>query len=170
MCQRALKPQLRIKPSSTYRKVPKFSDARKLCYNNNLPKIQTTRPSLRVFLQKDANAIANSQDPDQTAPLGAVLSGSSLFAQTCLSENLGLLRYCSIVHEQPSIMASCQILRWSFCLHIYTCIYITCVQTAKALVFGFCSFELLLYGLGKQLSSCWDGQLSYLQFTQAGLI
>ena len=42
---------------------------------------------------KDANGIANSVDPDQTAPLGAVRSGSALFAQTCLSENLGTLQY-----------------------------------------------------------------------------
>ena len=33
-----------------YRKVPKFSDARKL--RCNLPKIQTKRPNLRVFRQK----------------------------------------------------------------------------------------------------------------------
>ena len=53
-----------------YRKVPKFLDTRKLCCN--LPKIQTKRPKLRVFYQNDANGIANSEDPDQTAPLGAV--------------------------------------------------------------------------------------------------
>ena len=53
-----------------YLKVPKFSDARNLCCN--LPKIQTKRPNLMVFSQKDANGIANSEDPDQTAPLGAV--------------------------------------------------------------------------------------------------
>ena len=54
-----------------YRKVPKFLDARKHCCN--LPKIQTKRPNLyRVFHQKDADGIANSEDPDQTAPLGAV--------------------------------------------------------------------------------------------------
>ena len=41
---------------------------------------------------KDAEGIANGVDPDQTAALGAVWSGSALFAQTCLSENLGLLR------------------------------------------------------------------------------
>ena len=41
---------------------------------------------------KAAEGIENSVDPDQTAPLGAVWSGSSLFAQTCLSENLGKLR------------------------------------------------------------------------------
>ena len=54
----------------SYRKVPKFSDARKLCCN--LQKIQAKRPKLRVFYQNDANGIANSEDPDQTAPLGAV--------------------------------------------------------------------------------------------------
>ena len=41
-----------------YRKIPKFSDARKLCCN--LPKIQTKRPNLRVFRQKDAPGTANS--------------------------------------------------------------------------------------------------------------
>ena len=40
---------------------------------------------------KDAHGMANSVDPDQTAPL--VRSGSTLFAQTCLSENLGSLQY-----------------------------------------------------------------------------
>ena len=45
---------------------------------------------------KDAAGIANSVDPDQIAPrssliLGAVWSGSALFAQTYLSENLGSL-------------------------------------------------------------------------------
>ena len=39
---------------------------------------------------KDAAEIANSVDPD---PLGAVWSGSALFAQTYLPENLGSLRY-----------------------------------------------------------------------------
>ena len=51
-------------------KVPKFSDARKRCCN--LPKTQTNRPNLRVFREKDANGIANSEDPVQTAPVGAV--------------------------------------------------------------------------------------------------
>ena len=49
--------------------------------------------TLGVFCQNDANGIANSEDPDQTAPLGAVWSGSALFAQTYLSRNLGLLLY-----------------------------------------------------------------------------
>ena len=53
-----------------YCKVPKFSVARKLCCN--LYKIQTKRPNLRVFRQKDTNGIANSEDPELIAPLGAV--------------------------------------------------------------------------------------------------
>ena len=40
---------------------------------------------------KDAAGIANSVAPDQTAPLGAVWSGSALFAQTNMSKNLGKL-------------------------------------------------------------------------------
>ena len=41
---------------------------------------------------KDADGIVNSEDPDQTAPLGAVWSESALFAQTCPSENLRTLQ------------------------------------------------------------------------------
>ena len=47
----------------------------------------------RVMSPNDTDGMANSVDPDQTAPLGAVWSGSILFAQAYLSENLGSLRY-----------------------------------------------------------------------------
>ena len=46
---------------------------------------------------KDADGMANSVVPNQTAPLGAACSGSALFAQTYLSENLGSLRYSAKV-------------------------------------------------------------------------
>ena len=78
-----LRKQLKLE---TYLKIRKFLDTRKLCCN--LSKIQTKRPKLRVFGQKDANGIANSGDPDQTAPLG-----SALFAQIYLSKNIGSLQY-----------------------------------------------------------------------------
>ena len=39
----------------------------------------------------DEDGTANSVDPDHTAPLGAVWSGSALFAQAYPSENLGSL-------------------------------------------------------------------------------
>ena len=60
---------LKLKNFRNYQKVLKFSDTKKLCCN--LPKIQKKRPNLRVFCQNDANGIANNEDPDQTAPLGA---------------------------------------------------------------------------------------------------
>ena len=48
----------------------------------------------KVMSPNDADGMANSVDPDQTAPVvGAVCSGSALFAQAYLSENLGLLWY-----------------------------------------------------------------------------
>ena len=50
----------------------------------------------------DADGMANSVDPDQTAPLGAVWSGSALIAQAYLSENLGSLRYQSFFIEIES--------------------------------------------------------------------
>ena len=53
-----------------YRKVPKWSDS-DLLYSKH-SKIQTKRFYLGVILLNDANGIANSGDPDQTAPLGAV--------------------------------------------------------------------------------------------------
>ena len=54
----------------TYRKVPKFLDTRKLC--DYYPKTGKKRFYHRLMHPKDADGIANSEDPDQTAPLGAV--------------------------------------------------------------------------------------------------
>ena len=49
-----------------YRKVPKFSESRKLGFNEL--KIQIKRPNHRVIRPKDANGMTNSADLDQTAP------------------------------------------------------------------------------------------------------
>ena len=43
---------------------------------------------------KIPSGMANSVDPDQTAPLGAVLSGSTLFAYAILSDTLDIYRNC----------------------------------------------------------------------------
>ena len=56
----------------------------------------------RVTSPNDADGMANSVDPDQTAPRGAVWSWSALFAQACLSENLGSLRYVALINPQRS--------------------------------------------------------------------
>ena len=73
-----------------YRKFPKYSDTQNIRCNHS--KIWTMWLYHRVMSPNNADGMANSVDPDQTAPLGAVWSGSALFAQTCLSENLGKLR------------------------------------------------------------------------------
>ena len=46
---------------------------------------------------KDAEGIANSVDPDQTAPLEAVWSGSALFAQTYHVQKLRKITVCFMV-------------------------------------------------------------------------
>ena len=44
-----------------------------------------------ILRSKDADRITNRVDTDQTAPSGAVWSGSALFAQTYLSQYFQLL-------------------------------------------------------------------------------
>ena len=53
-----------------YRKFPKYSDTKKICYNHS--KIGTMWLYHSVMSPNDADGVANSVDPDQTAPLGAV--------------------------------------------------------------------------------------------------
>ena len=84
--------------SSNYRKSPKNSDTRKMCCSH--PKIWTRWLCRKIMSPKDADGLANSEDPDQTAPLGAVWSGSTLFAQTYLPKNFGSLRYPKIWSRQ----------------------------------------------------------------------
>ena len=62
---------------------------------------------------KDVDGMANSVDPDQTAP------GSTLFAQTCLSENLGSLRYLIKVMMMMVMMMM---------MNFYTDFYNSCNQ------------------------------------------
>ena len=70
----------------------------------------------------DADGMANNVDSDQTAwsslitlirLLGAVWSGSALFAQAYLSKNLGLLRY--FFHEN-SLLAELLYKMIAFCV------------------------------------------------------
>ena len=77
-----------------YCKSPKYSDPQTICCNHS--KIWTMWLYHRVMSPNDADGMANSVDPDQTAPLGAVWSGSALFAQAYLFENLGSLRHTKL--------------------------------------------------------------------------
>ena len=72
-----------------YHKFHNYSDTQKICCNHS--KIGIMWLYHRVMSPNDADGMTNSVDPDQTAPR-AVWSGSTLFAQAYLSENLGSLQ------------------------------------------------------------------------------
>ena len=76
--------------NTRYRKYSKNWDT----WNNyhNCPTFGTVGFYSAVLCSKDADRIPNRVDPDQTAPWGAVWSGSAMFAQTYLSQYLKLLR------------------------------------------------------------------------------
>ena len=48
---------------------------------------------------KDADGMANSVDPDQTASSEAVWSWSALFAETYLSQYIEFVRNCTFGHS-----------------------------------------------------------------------
>ena len=56
--------------NTIYRKVPNFRMPENFVVI--YLKFKKRGQTLWYFVQKDANGIANSEDPDQTAPLGAV--------------------------------------------------------------------------------------------------
>ena len=87
-----------------YCKFPKYSDTQNICCNHC--NIWTMWLYHRVMSPKDADGMANSVDPDQTAPLGAVWSRSVLFAQAYLSENLGSLWYVTYMYMYLSVTLS----------------------------------------------------------------
>ena len=63
-----------------YLKFPKYSDTQNICSNHS--KIWAMWFYNRVMSPNNVHRMANSVDPDQTAPpLGAVWSGTALFAQ-----------------------------------------------------------------------------------------
>ena len=94
-----------------YRKNSKNWDT----WNNyyNCPTTGTVGFYSAVLCSKDANRITNREDPDQTAPWGAVWSGSALFAQIYLSQYLKLLRYYLIyTHYYYSYLMCHLVSRW----------------------------------------------------------
>ena len=69
---------------SMYCKTRKFSDTQQIAVV--ILKIWIWWFNNRRMGPNDADWMANSVDPDKTAPLGAVWSGSTLFAQAYLSK------------------------------------------------------------------------------------
>ena len=75
----------------------------------------------REMSPKDVDGIANSEDPDQTAPRGAVWSGSALFEQTYLSQNLGSLRHHNwVILKTIDFFLNFLIIENGFFCQIYT--------------------------------------------------
>ena len=85
--------------SSFYRKFPKYSDTQKICCNHS--KIWTMWLYHRVMSPNDADGMANSVDPDQTAEQSDL--GLQCLPRAYLSENLGSLRYNEMA-EKPIII------------------------------------------------------------------
>ena len=73
-----------------YRKNSKIWDTS----NNyhNCPKNRKVWCNIELMHPKDANGMANSVDPDQTASSEAVWSWSALFAETYLSQYIEFVR------------------------------------------------------------------------------
>ena len=97
--------------SQNYRKFPKYLYTQNICCNQS--KIWTMWLYNRVMSLNDADGMANSVDPDQTAPLGAVWSGSALFAQAYLPrtydhygklDNIGIYSFLFTLYAQYQIL------------------------------------------------------------------
>ena len=67
---------------------------------------------------KDADGIANSVDPDQTASSEAVLSWSALFAETYLSQYIEFVRYPKILTVKLLAVVTSEILNMNILLFL----------------------------------------------------
>ena len=76
--------------------------------------------TLPEYIQKGGDGIANSVDPDQTAPLGAVCSGSALFAQTYQSQYLEFLRLFRIKPGQVTISFITPVFLYCSCIKFHS--------------------------------------------------
>ena len=74
-----------------YRKNSKIWDTSNNCHN--CPKNRKVWCNIALMHPKDADGMANSVDPDQTASSEAVWSWSALFAETYLSQYIEFVRY-----------------------------------------------------------------------------
>ena len=73
-----------------YRKNSKIWDTSNNCHN--CPKTRKVWCNIALMHPKDADGMANSVDPDQTASSEAVWSWSALFAETYLSQYIEFVR------------------------------------------------------------------------------
>ena len=91
LCWCAIKTHITHSLSNDYRKNSKIWDTSNNCHN--CPKNRKVWCNIALMHPKDADGMANSVDPDQTASSEAVWSWSALFAETYLSQYIEFVRY-----------------------------------------------------------------------------
>ena len=97
-----------------YRKFPKYSDTQNICCNHS--KIWTKWLYHRVMSPNDADGMANSVDPDQTAPLEqSDLGLHYLLRPICpkTSENYGNIHYQILSSLFLEVLTSCISYKWA---------------------------------------------------------
>ena len=82
---------VKILLAECYRKNSKIWDTSNNCHN--CLKNRKVWRNIALMHPKDANGMANSVEPDQTASSEAVWSWSALFAETYLSQYIEFVRY-----------------------------------------------------------------------------
>ena len=98
---------------NNYRKNSKIWDTSNNCHS--CPKNRKVWCNFALMHPKDADGMANSVDPDQTASSEAVWSWSALFAETYLSQYIEFVRYSEFqenIFSNDRDIRKCQ----SFCM------------------------------------------------------
>ena len=92
-----------------YRKNSKICDTSNNCHNR--PKNRKVWCNIALMHPKDADGMANSVDPDQTASSEAVWSWSALFAETYLSQYIEFVRYLFLKRkEHLTFLVACLVI------------------------------------------------------------
>ena len=86
-----------------------------------VPLLSAAKINRQHCKQTDSNAdsIASSVDPDHATPSEGVRSGSALFAQTCLSKNLGSSGYIKYIYTYDTTMQITLSFKPALWLHLY---------------------------------------------------
>ena len=152
-----------------YRKIPKNLDTGKHCCNH--PKVWTKWLYYRVMCPNDADGIANSVDPDQTAPVEAVWSGSAVCPDLPVRKlRITTVTHCNILDSFGKFFF---ILRglWMFLLLLHLYYFIVSFKGVFSILFFFFSWKVssvfLLYFICCKQCKLWsDAALRCCLFVQ----
>ena len=146
---RSRTPDLSLRSPTLYHWATALPKKKKGC---NHPKIWTKWFYCTEMHKKDIDGLANSEDADQNGPRGAISSGSILFIQSCLSENLGTLwyymnRFCSHIpyHRHPCVFFDDQL----------------CSTWAKSWENLFCHMRTIKTQISLRILAVWSASLLF---------